>query len=171
MSEPRKRTTPKAPPAGRRTGAFTPDALDHRIIDGLRADGRMSTKDLAQRVGANEAVVRARIRKLEKAGHMRVVAMVDLATTGFELLSVVGVTVRGRDAAAVARDLSAIPQVMTAIVMLGSHDIELRVIARDLTEYSQLMTAVLPRVPGVERLIPSLAVEIMKHENEWVPFS
>lgn len=164
MNEPRTRT-------GRRGGAFVPDAVDGRIIDCLRTDGRMSTKDLARAVGVSEAVVRARIRKMERTGYMRVVAMVDPAATGFELLSVVGVTVRGRDAAEVARDLGAIPQVMSVVIMLGSQDIELRIIARNLEEYSRLMTSVLPRVSGVERLTPALAMNIMKYESEWVPFA
>lgn len=164
-------TSKDAIPARRRLDAAARDDLDERIIACLRSDGRLPTKELAQAVGVNEAIVRARIRKLDKAGDMRIVAMVDLAAMGYQFLSVVGVTVRGRAAAEVAADLGAIPQVMTAIVMLGSADIVIRIIARSLDEISELLTNTLPQVPGVEQLAPSLAIKIMKYESEWVPFA
>jgi Lrp/AsnC family transcriptional regulator for asnA, asnC and gidA len=160
--------SPAAP--ARRAEISASADLDQRIIACLRADGRLPTRDIAAAVGASEAVVRARIRRLEQGGHMRIVAMVDLTAMGFDFLSVVGISVRGRAAADVARDLSRIPQVMTAIVMLGGCDIEIRVIARSLPEISELVTQVLPAVPGVERVTPALAVNIVKYENEWVPF-
>ena len=163
-------TGPVQPRRRRRSEASPLDDIDQRIIACLRADGRQPTRDIALAVGVNEAVVRARIRRLEQAGHMRIVAMVDLAAMGFSFLSVVGVSVRGRTAVEVARDLSAIPQVMTAIVMLGNQDIELRIIGHSLQEISDLITRVLPAVPGVEHLTPSLATSIVKYENEWVPF-
>ena len=71
----------------------------------------------------------------------------------------------------VAADLAAIPQVLTVNVTLGGHDLEIELVAREIDEMGELLTAVLPKVRGVARLTPSLALKVLKYESQWAPLS
>ena len=63
------------------------DDVDRRLIELLRVDGRMAFRALGEALGLTESSVRARVRQLEAAGFMKVVAVADAAAAGFELLS------------------------------------------------------------------------------------
>ena len=81
------------------------DEQDEAIISRLREDGRMSVRELAAELQLNEATVRARIRRLEQSGAMRVVARLDLASIGYPFTALVGLKIRGRSVADVGADL------------------------------------------------------------------
>lgn len=147
------------------------DRHDEAIVALLREDGRMSSRDLATRIGLNEATVRARMRRLEESGTMRVVAMVDLAAAGYHFVAPVGVQVKGRQSEDVGRDLAAIPQVVSVSAVLGVQDLELQILARSIAELNNLLTEVIPAVPGVARLDSALAMNVVKYESPWVPFT
>ena len=51
------------------------DETDWRLIELLRADGRMPFRALADELGVAETAVRARVRALESSGCMKVVAV------------------------------------------------------------------------------------------------
>jgi Lrp/AsnC family transcriptional regulator for asnA, asnC and gidA len=146
------------------------DRVDECIIDHVRRDGRVSNRDLARAAGVNEATIRARIRRLEGSGAMRVVAMVDLQAAGFSFVAPVGIQVRGRPVTEVGADLAEIPQVMTVAVVIGPQDLEVQVVAHDLAELATTLTEKIAKIPGVGRITPGLALEILKYESTWVPF-
>jgi Lrp/AsnC family transcriptional regulator, regulator for asnA, asnC and gidA len=160
----------QAPPERRRrAGAEELDQIDERIIAAMRADGRISNRDLAKIVGVNEATVRTRVRKLEQSKTIRVVALRDLKALGFGHMSAVGVQVKGRSVIEVGEDLARIPQVMTVNATIGAYDIELQVVARDIEEMAHLLTEEVSKVRGVARIAPSLALKVLKYESQWAP--
>jgi Lrp/AsnC family transcriptional regulator for asnA, asnC and gidA len=146
------------------------DRVDDCIIEHVRRDGRISNRDLARAAGVNEATIRARMRRLESSGAMRVVAMVDLQAAGFNFVSPVGIQVRGRPVAEVGAALADIPQVMTVAVVIGPQDLEVQVVARNLAELATTLTEKIAKIPGVGRITPGLALQILKYESTWVPF-
>ena len=146
------------------------DATDESIIGLLRRDGRMPYRAIARELGITEATVRARVRRLEESNTMRVVAVTDIEAAGFGMLLAVGVQVEGRSPEAVARDLAVIPEVFSVNVVVGAQDIEILVVARDQEALGRMMTDCLAAVPGVRRLTPALAVDVLKNQPDWVPF-
>jgi Lrp/AsnC family transcriptional regulator for asnA, asnC and gidA len=146
------------------------DATDDAIIALLRQDGRMPYRAIARELGITEATVRARVRRLEESNTMRVVAVTDIEAAGFGMLLAVGVQVEGRSPEAVARDLAGIPEVFSVNVVVGAQDIEILVVARDQEALGRMMTDCLAAVPGVRRLTPALAVDVLKNQPDWVPF-
>jgi Lrp/AsnC family transcriptional regulator for asnA, asnC and gidA len=149
--------------------AFALDEVDERIIAALRQNGRIANRDLARDMGVNEATVRTRLRRLEDANMLRVVAMRDLKAMGFEYLAPIGVQVKGRSAMSVGEDLAQIERVVTVNVAIGTHDLEIQVVATSLAEMEHLLTNVIAKVEGVERLFPSLALKVLKYNPEWAP--
>jgi Lrp/AsnC family transcriptional regulator for asnA, asnC and gidA len=146
------------------------DDTDNAIIELLRADGRLPYRAIAREVGVTESTVRARVRRLEESDTMRVVAVTDIEAAGFTMLLAIGVQVENRSPEQVARDMATIPEVFSVNVVVGAHDVEILVVAEDQAALTQLVTGRLAEVPGVRRLTPALAVDVLKNQPDWVPF-
>mgnify|MGYP001815101280 FL=1 len=86
------------------------------------------------------------------------------------MLLAIGVQVENRSPEDVAIDLAAIDQVFSVNVVVGSHDIEILVVTEDASSLSEMLMATLGAVPGVRRLTPALAMDVLKNQPDWVPF-
>lgn len=146
------------------------DAIDQAIIDLLRKDGRMPYRAIARALDIAENTVRARVRRMEESGTLRVVAVTDIEAAGYAMLLAIGVQVEGRAPEAVARDMAAIPEVFSVNVVVGAQDIEILVVAQDQLALNELITDKLGAISGVRRLTPALALEVLKNQPDWVPF-
>ena len=146
------------------------DDTGNAIIELLRRDGRMPYRAIAREVGVTEATVRSRVRRLEESNTMRVVAVTDIEAAGYGMLLAIGVQVDSRAPEEVARDLARIPEVFSVNVVVGAHDVEILVVARDQEALDDLVGRQLARTPGVRRLTPALALDVLKNQPDWVPF-
>ena len=146
------------------------DEHDEAIIAVLREDGRMSIRELAQRVGLTEATVRARIRRLEKSGSMRIVAKLDLGAMGYPFIALVGLKIRGRTIDEVGQDLQQVPEVISVLSVIGRNDLEIQVIAKDMTLLYTLLTDTIPRIEGIVGVESALAMNIVKYVHPWGRF-
>ena len=147
------------------------DETDDAIIELLRADGRMPYRAIAREIGLTENTVRARVRRLEESNTMRVVAVTDIEAAGYGMLLAIGVQVENRSPEAVARDLAALPEVFSVNVVVGAQDIEILVVAEDQAALDDLIHRQLANMPGVRRLTPALALDVLKNQPDWVPFN
>jgi DNA-binding Lrp family transcriptional regulator len=146
------------------------DATDQAIIELLRKDGRMPFRAIARALDIAENTVRARVRRMEESDTMRVVAVTDIEAAGYGMLLAIGVQVEGRSPELVARDMAAIAEVFSVNVVVGAQDVEILVVARDQAALSELITDKLGAIPGVRRLTPALALDVLKNQPDWVPF-
>ncbi|MBE9537890.1 MAG: Lrp/AsnC family transcriptional regulator [Proteobacteria bacterium] len=146
------------------------DELDYAIIDLLRADGRLPYRAIARELGLTETTVRSRVKRLEESGTMRVVAVTDIEAAGYQMLLAIGVQVENRSPSDVAADLAKIPEIFSVNVVVGTHDVEVLVVAEDLDALNNLLSEVLSSISGIRRLTPSLAVNVLKNQPDWVPF-
>ena len=55
-------------------------------------------------------------------------------------------------------------------VVIGTHDVEILVVAEDQAALADLLSNRLANLPGVRRLTPALAVDVVKNQPDWVPF-
>ena len=149
--------------------SFEPDALDERIIALLRKDGRMPARDIAEAADASPATVRKRIRAMEEAGFMRVVAVRDFAAAGFDLLLAIGIQVEGRSAEAVGVEIAALPEVFAVNLTTGPNDLEILVAAQSFEQLAAFLHEEVSQIGGIGRLTPALTVDVHKYESEQVP--
>ncbi len=149
--------------------AFVPDELDMEIIGLLREDGRMSTQDIAKRLGSTSSTIRKRIRRLEDAKAMRVVAVTDFSAAGYDLLLAIGIEVEQYNAEAVGRQLAELPEVFSVTMTTGPHDLEILVAAQTFDQLATFLHEEVSRIPGIGRLVPGLTVEVYKYQSDMVP--
>lgn len=139
------------------------DRIDRRILSALAEDGRISWRDLSERVGLSLTPTLRRVRRLEEDGLIKgYAARFDEARLGGAFSVFVNVTLERQSEEALevfeARIREA-PEVMTCFLMSGGADYLLRVVARDLPSYQAFMTGVLTRIPGVARIQSSFALK------------
>lgn len=146
------------------------DELDHAIIDLLRQDGRLPYRAIARELSLTEATVRTRVKRLEESGTMRVVAVTDIEAAGYQMLLCIGVQVENRLPSEVAADLAKVPEIFSVNVVVGAHDVEMLMVAEDQEALNTLLSKLLSTIVGIRRLTPSLAMDVLKNQPDWVPF-
>jgi DNA-binding Lrp family transcriptional regulator len=139
------------------------DRIDRSILAILAGDGRISWRDLAEKVGLSLTPTLRRIRRLEAEAYIvGYAARLDEARLGGQMSVFVSVTLdkQSEDALEVfERHVSTAPEVMSCFLMAGGEDYLLRVVAEDLASYQAFMTGFLTRIPGVARIHSSFALK------------
>ncbi len=138
------------------------DTFDRKIVSALAADGRMTTVQLAARVGLSPSACTRRLQALEAAGVIAGYrAMIDAETVGLGITAFVEIALdRQNDEAlrAFERSLAECPNVLSCHLMSGTSDYLIRVAAHDLHDFQELHARVLGHLPGVARIESKFAL-------------
>ncbi|MGH3556629.1 MAG: Lrp/AsnC family transcriptional regulator [Mycobacterium sp.] len=172
-SSPRSRVPKKrAQPAIAGTPAATAEltALDRALIELLREDGRAGNRSLASRLGVNEVTVATRLRRLEEADLMRVVAVTDIRLFGHREFVFALFQVTGRSIHEVAADLAKLPEAVGVMTTAGAFDIIVPMLFRDRHHVAHMFGTVLPSIDGVSRVRGSMALDVLKYDSKWANF-
>ncbi len=143
--------------------------LDNQIIGILKKDGRMSNQKIADLLGVTTSMIATRIRRMEQAKAMKVVAVSDFSAFDYNVLLPIGVDVKGRRANDVAADLAKLDEVSVIHLVSGKHDIEILVTLPSMENMSQFLLEKLSCIRGIRNLNPSFAVDIIKYEFDVAP--
>ena len=136
----------------RRGKGITIDAVDRRLIELLRANGRASYAELARQVGLSSPAVHERVGKLEASGVITGYrAEVEPAALGLDVTALVGVIESDSvDDTGVEEALRALPQIEDCWRVAGSEGFVLKVRVHDIPALEATINA-LNRVPGIAR--------------------
>jgi DNA-binding Lrp family transcriptional regulator len=146
------------------------DRTDRAILAELQRDGRLSNRELAERVHLSESACLRRIRALEEAGVVdRYAAMVNQAKVGLPGNVFVSITLNRQeqtDLAAFEAAVKRVPEVMECYLMTGQQDYLLRVVVSDPSDFERLHSQQLTRLPGVARVQSSFALRTVRKSTE-----
>jgi len=148
---------------------FTIDDVDRAIVEQLRINGRATNQQIAHELGLTATTVSARIRRMEEADKLRVVAVSDFSAHGYNVLMEVAIEVDGRPAADVVAELAQFPEVFAAHLVTGRYDIDLVVVLRDFDELPQLFLEKCAKIDGIRSMVPAIAVDIIKYKFDVAP--
>jgi len=96
------------------------DAIDHKIIDELSTDGRVSFAELGRRTNLSSPAVTERVKRLEQAGVITGYrAEVDPRALGYQLTAIVRVKPAVRQLAKIAELAAEIPQIEECLRITG----------------------------------------------------
>jgi Lrp/AsnC family leucine-responsive transcriptional regulator len=134
------------------------DAIDRRILEELRKDGRIPMVDLAEKVGLSATPCQRRVKQMEEAGIIvGYTTQITSAAIGRGLQAFVQVTLQDHSeerVAAFQRARAARPEVVACYIMSGEFDYLLHVMVADLEEYSEFaLKSAAARMPGVKDAI------------------
>lgn len=145
------------------------DATDHAIVEQLRKNGRATNQQIAETLGLTATTVSTRIRRMEEADQLRVVAVSDFAAHGYDLLFKVAIEVDGRPASEVAHDLAKHPEVFATHLVTGRYDIDMLVALREFDDLSTFLLEKITQVRGIRSMNPSVFVDIIKYQFDIAP--
>jgi DNA-binding Lrp family transcriptional regulator len=138
------------------------DAVDRRIIDVLRADGRITNADLAEKVGLSPSSCLRRVRLLEEDGTIRgYAALINDREAVSDTVVIVQISLERQTDEYLRRfekAASQCPDIRECYLMTGVSDYLLRVSVPDAASYERIHTDVLSRLPGVARIQSSFAI-------------
>ena len=146
------------------------DRTDRTILAELQRDGRLSNRELAEKVHLSESACLRRVRALEDAGVIdRYAALVSQSKVGLPGNVFVSITLNRQeqaDLAAFEEAVKGVPEVMECYLMTGAQDYLLRVVVSDAADFERLHSQHLTRLPGVARVQSSFALRTVRKSAE-----
>ncbi|MCU1406205.1 MAG: AsnC family transcriptional regulator [Glaciihabitans sp.] len=144
------------------------DDLDLRIIDILRADGRISNSALAEAVGVAPSTAHVRLRSLIDRGVITgFLASIDQRSLGLSLQAIIGVTLRpGARQESITRfseEVRKLPQVLQVFFLGGSDDFIVHIAVRDSSAIREFVVEHLSAQPSVASTRTSIVFDY--HRN------
>jgi Lrp/AsnC family transcriptional regulator, leucine-responsive regulatory protein len=144
----------------------TLDAIDHRIIAALQADGRLSNVELAERVGLSPSPCLRRLKRLEREGYIEAYrAILRRNRIGLGLTVFVGVKIEGHAnerALEFEEAVLAMPEIVACHMVSGDTDYLLEVVVPDLERYQHFLVGKLRELPIVKDVRSSIAIQTLK---------
>ncbi|WP_054006665.1 Lrp/AsnC family transcriptional regulator [Cypionkella psychrotolerans] len=129
------------------------DSIDHRILDVLRRDGRISMLDLADRVGLSPTPCGRRVKRMEEAGVITgYAAQIDRRALGLNVCVLVSVRLARHGPEGTREFLSAVarhPEITECLLVTGNLDYMLRIWVRDIEALGVFIRDVLQSIPAV----------------------
>jgi DNA-binding Lrp family transcriptional regulator len=127
------------------------DEVDRRIVEALRADGRLSMRALAERLHISRANAYTRVQRLQAeeiiTGYS---AVIDPQRLGYGLSAYVYLKISQHSWKSVREQVMAIPEVEHGALVSGDSDIVLLVRTRDA---ANLRDVVLTRLQGMPEVL------------------
>ncbi len=145
------------------------DEIDQAIVALLRENGRATNQQIADQLNLTAATASSRIRKMEKANKLRLVAVSDFSTHGYNLMMEIAIEVEGRPASEVANDLAQLPEVFAAHLVTGRYDIDVLVALHDFDEMQGIMLDRLGKISGIRSMMPAIALDVIKYQFDVAP--
>jgi Lrp/AsnC family transcriptional regulator, regulator for asnA, asnC and gidA len=137
------------------------DRVDEGILRELQADGRASYRQIARTVGVSEGTVRARVRRLEGAGALRVLAFVDPSRLGRSVLALVLLRVDAAEQERVIETIAGWDEVSYVSSLVGRVDVYIQVICPDNAALWDVVSRA-RAVPGVRQTETMLEMAVHK---------
>ncbi|QQS13103.1 MAG: Lrp/AsnC family transcriptional regulator [Rhodospirillales bacterium] len=138
----------------------TLDRTDFAILAILQNDARVPNKDLAARVGLAPSSCHERVKRLWSEGVLTGAhAVVDAKHMGVGIEALLFIELAKHERATVdtlMADVVSIPEVRSAYLITGRHDLVVHVVARDMAHLKDLALDSFTNRPGVTRIETSI---------------
>jgi len=142
------------------------DEFDRKIVSALRADGRMTVTDLADRIGLSKTPTQMRLKRLMDGGVIRGFrAIVDPARLGLDHVAFAEVKLSdtrekalGEFNAAVLR----VPEIEECHMIASSYDYLLKVRTANIRDYRRVLGERISSLPHVASTSTYVAMETVR---------
>lgn len=147
------------------------DKLDITVLNELQRDGRVTSAELADRVGLSPSATLRRVRRLEEDGIIdRYVMLINPAAIGRSVSVFVEVSLDSQAEDLLDEFEAAIrqtPEVMSCHLMAGNADYLIHVVCLDVADYERIHRQQLASLPHVAQLRSSFAIREVSARTDF----
>jgi Lrp/AsnC family transcriptional regulator for asnA, asnC and gidA len=140
------------------------DDLDHKIIDMLGRDARVSNRQIAADLGVTEGTIRARIKYLQNERLIQFTVVTDFRMEGSPNLVMMGIHADPSRVPALATELSRIPEINCVVVLLGRYSLMAMGLFTSLTQVNDLIRNRILPLRGVRDVETSVSMQNFKYD-------
>lgn len=145
------------------------DAASSKILQELQKNGRISSNDLAEKIGMSASPCWRRQKELEENGYIvRYTALVDRRKLGLSVVCLLHISLLRHAEGVVQQFEEAMrlrPEVVECYETTGTSDYMVKVVVADMDAYHDLLHNVLVKLPGVSQVNTSVALREVKYET------
>ena len=146
----------------------TLDDLDHRLIEVLANDARVSNRRIATQIGVTEGTVRGRVKRLQQEGLIAFTAITSFDVSQTRQMAFVRVQVDPTQLAEVARRAAQIPKVDAVMTAIGAFNLILICLIDEVADLHDIANRQLSTLSGVHRVMTAIAVNTLKYNPKIV---
>lgn len=147
------------------------DTIDIRILQLLQHDARVTTKEMADKLGKSVTSVHERIKKLEDAGYIqRYVALLDKDLIGKNLTGYTTVQLKEHSQSVLRsfeKEVIKFQEVMECYQLTGQADFLIKVAIGDMQEYNHFLMHKLATLPNIGTVQTSFVLSEGKRETAY----
>ncbi|WP_371395285.1 Lrp/AsnC family transcriptional regulator [Fretibacter rubidus] len=144
---------------------YIPDELDHKIIELLFEDARISNRKLAAKLDFTEGTIRSRVKRLEDENLIRFTAVTNMNNLDRPQLGSIGIHVEQNLMQEVIDALAEMPEIGAVIKMFGRFDIMAMSLFEGLPAVHELASNKILALKGVRHVETVTVVDILKYDN------
>jgi Lrp/AsnC family transcriptional regulator, leucine-responsive regulatory protein len=142
------------------------DDADRRILRAVQGDARLTTAELAARVGLSTTPCWNRLKRLETQGYIDgYVALLNQQKLGLPETVIIEITLDRHDEEVLERFgqlLTDLPEVIEAYLTTGDYDYFVKVAVESTAGYERFLREKLYRIPGIRHSRSSFALRCLK---------
>ena len=143
------------------------DKYDVQILHQLQLDGRLSNRDLAERIALSPAPCWRRVKRLEQEGYIESYsARINHKKVGLQVIAFAEVILEDHHPETIEKFLEQVSgnkEILECHSVTGQCDYLLKIVARDMEAYEQFLSSQLLVVPGIR----SVNTLISLRQNKW----
>lgn len=147
---------------------FQLDELDQKILNLLKQDAKLGTKEIASQIGLTNTPTYERIRRLEKKGVIKAyIAVLDKKKQGYALTVLCNVQLKSHASNYIEEFEQAIIQlkeVTDCYHIAGNYDYLLKINIQDMDGYAVFVKEKLAVIPHISTVQSSFVMRMLKEE-------
>jgi len=137
------------------------DLLDKKILASLMQNAKKPYTEIARELYVSGGTIHVRMKKLEEAGIVKGQKLsVDPGKLGFDICAFLGIYLdKSSLYDDVARELSNIPEIVTAHYTTGLYNIFAQIMCRDTEHLRRVLHDKIQHIPGIQRTETFISLE------------
>jgi Lrp/AsnC family leucine-responsive transcriptional regulator len=142
------------------------DAIDLKIIELLKKNSKLSSKEIASQVDLSITPAYERVKRLEKRGYIkRYTIEVDKEKLGIGLRVLCAITLKSHAKEILdvfEKQIIELPEVIHCFHIAGNVDYQLLIETKDVNTYSQFLKDKLASIPNIANVQSSIIMSTLK---------
>ena len=140
------------------------DKIDEQILKNLQDDSRLSSRQIAQKIGVSTVTVISRIKNLEKQKILQgYSAQVDYEKLGYDLTAVIAISVHKNKMIKVAKEMALNKNVCAVYDITGQNDTIIIAKFKNREELSKFIKKISSN-PDIENTTTDMVLNIVKED-------